>query len=72
MFFKNLADDITGMMDRDPAARSRAEVVLCYPGFHALLFYRIANRAWRAGWLLLGRFLSHMGRVLTGDRKSVV
>ena len=66
MFFKNLADDITGMITRDPAARSRAEVVLCYPGFHALLFYRLAHRAWQAGWLLLGRFLSHVGRVLTG------
>jgi serine O-acetyltransferase len=66
MFFKNLADDITGMMARDPAARSRAEVVLCYPGLHALLFYRLASRAWRGGWPLLGRFLSHMGRVLTG------
>ena len=66
MFFKNLADDITGMITRDPAARSRAEVVLCYPGFHALLWYRLANRAWRARWLLLGRFLSHVGRVLTG------
>jgi serine O-acetyltransferase len=66
MFFKNLADDITGMITRDPAARSRAEVVLCYPGFHALLFYRLAHRAWQARWLLLGRFLSHVGRVLTG------
>jgi serine O-acetyltransferase len=66
MFFKNLADDIAGMIARDPAARSRLEVVLCYPGFHALLFYRIANLAWRAHWFLLGRFLSHLGRVLTG------
>jgi serine O-acetyltransferase len=66
MFFKNLGDDITGVMTRDPAARSRIEVVLCYPGFHALLFYRLAHRAWTHNWLLLGRFLSHLGRVLTG------
>jgi serine O-acetyltransferase len=66
MFFKNLGDEISGIMARDPAARSRLEVVLCYPGFHALLFYRLAHRAWTGGWLLLGRFLSHLGRVLTG------
>ena len=66
MFFKNFADDISGMIARDPAARSRLEVVLCYPGFHALLFYRLAHAAWQAGWPLLGRFLSHVGRVLTG------
>ncbi|MBV8167270.1 MAG: serine O-acetyltransferase [Alphaproteobacteria bacterium] len=66
MFFKNLGDDITGVMTRDPAARSRIEVVLCYPGFHALLFYRLAHKAWTHDWLLLGRFLSHVGRVLTG------
>jgi len=66
MFFKNLADEIGGIRARDPAARSRLEVVLCYPGFHALLFYRLAHRAWGAGWLVLGRFLSHLGRLLTG------
>src|SRR5256714_2122318 len=66
MFFKNLGDDITGVMARDPAARSRTEVVFCYPGFHALLFYRLAHKAWTHDWLLLGRFLSHLGRVLTG------
>ncbi len=66
MFFKNLADEITGIMARDPAARSRLEVFFCYPGFHALLFYRLAHGAWRRRWRLLGRFLSHLGRVLTG------
>jgi serine O-acetyltransferase len=66
MFFKNLGDEITGIIARDPAARSRIEVALCYPGFHALLFYRLAHRAWSAGWQVLGRFLSHLGRVLTG------
>ena len=64
--FKKLGEDIDAIMARDPAAKSRAEVMLCYPGFHALLFYRIGNAAWRRGWRLLGRFLSHMGRVLTG------
>lgn len=52
-------------MQRDPAARSRLEVILCYPGFHALIYHRLANAAWRRGWHLLGRLLSHIGRMLT-------
>ena len=64
--FKFLLEDIDSMMARDPAARSRIEVVLCYPGFQALLFYRLANAAWRRGWHLLGRLLSQSGRWLTG------
>src|ERR1700674_3212939 len=51
---------------RAPAARSRFEVVLCYPGFQALLYYRLANWLWRRRWHLAGRFVSHLGRVLTG------
>lgn len=66
MTFKDLRDEIAAIMARDPAARSRIEVVLCYPGFHALLFYRLAHWLWRRGWLLLGRFLSQFARWLTG------
>lgn len=66
MFFKNLRDEIDSMIARDPAARSRVEVVFCYPGFHALLIYRMAHAAWRRKLHLLGRFISHIGRVLTG------
>ena len=66
MLFKKLSDDIDGILARDPAARSRAEVVLCYPGLHALMIYRLAHRLWRGNWRLAGRFLSHIGRVLTG------
>ena len=62
---KGLNEDIGAIMERDPAARSRLEVVLCYPGFHALLFHRMAHGAWRRGWLLLGRLISHIGRMLT-------
>jgi serine O-acetyltransferase len=58
--------DIDAVVERDPAVRSTLEVVFCYPGFHALLFYRLAHGAWRRGWLLIGRFLSHLGRFLTG------
>jgi serine O-acetyltransferase len=66
MFFKTLRSDIDSMMARDPAARSRLEVVFCYPGFHAVLIYRLAHGAWRRGFHLLGRWLSHLGRFLTG------
>jgi serine O-acetyltransferase len=64
--FKKLREDIDSILARDPAARTRLEVVLCYPGFQALLFYRLSHAAWGAGWRLLGRFLSHLGRILTG------
>jgi serine O-acetyltransferase len=66
MLLKNLQDEIDATLARDPAARSRLEVVLCYPGFQALLFHRFAHWLWQHGWLLAGRFVSHIGRVLTG------
>jgi serine O-acetyltransferase len=66
MLLKNLRDEIDATLARDPAARSRLEVVLCYPGFQALLFYRLAHWLWERGWYLSGRFVSHVGRMLTG------
>ncbi len=66
MIFKLLGEDIKAILTRDPAARSRAEVVLCYPGFHALVFHRLANAAWRHDLKLLGRLISHLSRWLTG------
>jgi serine O-acetyltransferase len=64
--FKGFREDIEAVFERDPAARSRLEVVLCYPGLHAVLMHRVAHAAWRRGWHVLGRFLSHVGRFLTG------
>ena len=66
MVFKNLRDEIDTVLRHDPAARSALEVVLCYPGFHAMLFYRLAHWLWQRNWLVLGRFVSHIGRMLTG------
>src|SRR5882672_1566554 len=66
MIFKRLREDVDAILARDPAARSRLEVVLCYPGLHALIFHRLAHRAWRADFRVLGRFVSHLGRWLTG------
>src|SRR6201988_4037054 len=66
MLFKNLRDEINATLARDPAARSRLEVVFCYPGFQALLYYRLGHWLWELGWLFAGRFVSHIGRILTG------
>src|SRR3954466_6887262 len=66
MLFRNLRDEIDATLARDPAARSRLEVVLCYPGFQAILFHRLAHWFWIRDWFLAGRFLSHVGRVLSG------
>ncbi len=63
--FKNLKDDINAFMERDPAARSGLEIVLCYPGFHALIVYRIAHWLWLRDWRLLARFISHIGKIFT-------
>ena len=65
MLFKNLRDEIDATLARDPAGRSRIEVVLCYPGFQVLLFHRMAHWLWQRGWHLAGRFVAHLGRILT-------
>lgn len=66
MPFKNLRDEIDATLARDPAARSRIEVVLCYPGFQVLLYHRVGHWLWTHRWYLLGRFVSHLGRIVTG------
>jgi serine O-acetyltransferase len=58
--------DVRTVLERDPAARSALEVVLCSPGVHAIWIHRIAHALWRAGWQLSGRWVSHVGRFLTG------
>lgn len=64
--FDALRRDIRAARDRDPAARSALEVLLCYPGVHAQAFHRLAHRLWRWGWLTPARFVSHVSRFLTG------
>jgi len=64
--FETIRRDIGAAMERDPAARNRLEVLLCYPGVHALAFHRLAHRLWQAGWPVAARFLSHVSRFLTG------
>ncbi len=61
-----LRRDIQTVLDRDPAARSVAEIIFCYPGFHAVLFHRISHSLWRRHVHLLARWISHVSRFLTG------
>lgn len=64
--FTQIRRDIKVIFQRDPAARSTSEIIFCYPGFHALLFYRISHWLWRNRLLFLGRFFSNIGRFFTG------
>ena len=64
--FARLRSDIQCILERDPAARSTWEVITCYPGLHALWLHRPAHWCWTHGLKWLGRFISHLGRWLTG------
>jgi len=61
-----IREDIRAIIKKDPAARSRIEIILCYPGLHALILYRMAHLLWIRNWVLTGRVLSHIARLLTG------
>jgi serine O-acetyltransferase len=63
--FSRLREDLECIMLRDPAARSRWEVMTCYPGLHALWMHRIAHAFWRRGFRWLARFTSNIARFLT-------
>ena len=64
--FKYILGDIDAAIARDPAARSRLEVGLLYPGIQAVIFYRLAHRLWRREWRLLGRWICQFARWITG------
>ena len=63
---QTLKDDINAVVERDPAARSAFEVLLCYPGVHAVMLHRFAHKLWQRGWLTTSRWISQLGRWLTG------
>lgn len=65
-FFARLSEDINSVVERDPAARSKAEVLLCYPGLHALILYRFAHFLWNKKFFTIGRLVSSFSRFLTG------
>ena len=61
-----LREDVRSARVRDPAARSSLEVVLSYPGLHAVWAHRVAHRWWRRGFRLPARLLSQLARAVTG------
>ncbi|NQT55309.1 MAG: serine O-acetyltransferase [Desulfobacteraceae bacterium] len=61
-----MREDIQTVFAKDPAAKSMLEVMVCYPGLHAIWLHRIAHFFWRHKWLFIGRFISHINRWLTG------
>lgn len=64
--FKTIAEDIRTAFREDPAARNVMEVLLCYPGLHAIWMHRLAHFFWMRGWKNLARLISHVSRFLTG------
>jgi serine O-acetyltransferase len=64
--FASLRADVRTVFAKDPAARSVPEVLLCYPGLHAVWLHRMAHWLWRHRLRLVGRLISHLGRFLTG------
>jgi serine O-acetyltransferase len=64
--FKTIHDDVQSVLDRDPAARTVLEVLLCYPGLYAIWAHRLSHRLWRSGFKLIARCFSHLMRILTG------
>jgi serine O-acetyltransferase len=63
---RRLKKDIRAVFERDPAAKTMLEVLLCYPGLHALIFHRLAHALHKRGLVLLPRLVSHFSRWLTG------
>lgn len=64
--FREIKLDIRAALDKDPAARSALEILLCYSGLHAILIYRVAHTLWNCKCKLTARFISQLGRWLTG------
>ncbi|HEY6763413.1 MAG TPA: serine O-acetyltransferase [Candidatus Sulfotelmatobacter sp.] len=64
--FSLIREDVATVRERDPAAKSRAEVLLCYSGLHAVWFYRVNHWLWNHGFFLAARWLSQVARFLTG------
>jgi serine O-acetyltransferase len=63
---RTIREEFEAIFRGDPAARNVLEIVLCYPGFHAVLLHRLAHRLYRAGMPILPRFLSQISRFFTG------
>jgi serine O-acetyltransferase len=64
--FKHIKEDISVVFERDPAARTHWEIITTYPGVHALLIHRLSHWVWGKRFFWVARFISHIGRFLTG------
>lgn len=62
----SIDDDLTAVLDKDPAARNKTEILLTYPGIHARTLHRASHALWQADYKFLARSLSHLTRVATG------
>ena len=62
-FFKLVFSDLKAAKNRDPAARSYIEVLLTYPGFHAIFFHRFCNKLWKLKLKTISRFISNISRI---------
>lgn len=65
-FWSDIRRDYKAVFEKDPAARNGLEVILAYPGFHAIFLHRINHFLWNLGIPVIPRFLSHIVRFLTG------
>jgi serine O-acetyltransferase len=65
-FFRSVREDVAAVFEADPAARSYPEVLLCYPGLHAVWFHHLSHWLWAHGMRFLARLNSQFARVLTG------
>jgi|Deesub1362B_J571_1020462.scaffolds.fasta_scaffold00036_41 cysteinyl-tRNA synthetase len=65
-FWSDIKRDFEAVFERDPAARSKLEVILTYPGFHAIFFHRISHALWKMKIPVIPRLLSHIVRIFTG------
>ena len=65
-FWTRLKEDIQTIKERDPAAKNYVEILLCYPGLHAIWFHRLAHGLYQAKWYTTARLVSHVSRWFTG------
>jgi serine O-acetyltransferase len=64
--FRTIREQIDTIFREDPAAKSVIEILFCYPGFHAILFHRLAHKLYKAGFTTTARIISQLSRSLTG------
>ena len=64
--FQKIKEDVDVALEKDPASRNSLEVLVCYPGVHALIFYRISHWFWKLGFKFFARGISYFARWLTG------